>query len=82
MPRCFVYVLKSEADGTFYVGITSRLRRRIREHNLGYCRSTRARRPWRLLYKEECRDHVEAREREKQLRSGAGRRWLGEHCSS
>ena len=73
---CFVYVLQSEKDGTHYVGITSRLGRRIREHNRGDSRSTRAGGPWKLLHKERCEDHAVARRREEFLKSGAGHEWL------
>ncbi len=76
MTTCFVYVLQSEVDGSLYVGISSRLQRRVREHNGGHCRSTLAKRPWRLVYKEQCATHAEARQREKSLKSGGGRRWL------
>ncbi|MCH8993434.1 MAG: GIY-YIG nuclease family protein [Chloroflexi bacterium] len=48
------YVLQSVADGHFYVGITNDLQRRLREHNKGRQRSTRARRPFRIVYSEGC----------------------------
>ena len=73
---CFVYVLQSQKGGTQYVGITSRLGRRVREHNRGDSRATPARRPWKLLYKERCEDHAAARTREEFLKSGAGHEWL------
>jgi putative endonuclease len=78
MARVFVYVLQSETDGSFYIGITSRLRRRLKEHNAGLSRATKSKRPWRLVYREEFANHEEARHREKQLKSGRGRRWLAE----
>ena len=63
----FVYILKC-ADGTFYTGITTDVKRRLREHNgsvLG-AKYTRGRRPVKLAYfrktknkplaaREECR---------------------------
>ncbi len=76
---CFVYVPRSEVDGTRYVGITSRLGKRVREHNRGESRSTKARRPWKLIYKERCEDHADARRREVFLKSGAGHEWLDAH---
>jgi putative endonuclease len=77
----FVYVLRSDLDRTIYVGISSRLQRRIREHNAGHCVSTRAKRPWRLVYRERCCDHAGAREREVFLKSGVGRDWLRDNVS-
>ena len=79
--RCFVYVLESAVDGTRYVGMTSRLARRLREHNTGACQSTNARRPWRLVYREKCVSHEAARQREKVLKSGVGRRWLDDRLT-
>ena len=76
MPKCFVYVLQSEVDGTLYVGTSSRLQRRIREHNAGHCQATKAKRPSRLTHKEEYADHESARKREEYLKSGRGRGWL------
>ncbi len=72
---CWVYVLRG-GDGRNYVGITTRLRRRIKEHNQGYTRGDAGRGPFKLVYKEECADHEAARQREKFLKSGVGRTWL------
>lgn len=47
----FVYILKC-ADKTFYAGVTTDLKRRVREHNsssLG-AKYTRGRRPVKLVY--------------------------------
>jgi len=46
-----VYVLSSKRAGRTYVGVTSDLRARVRQHNgleAGGARSTRAGRPWKL----------------------------------
>ena len=40
MGRVFLYVLRSEQDDSFYVGMTSRLHRRIKEHNAGSSAAT------------------------------------------
>ena len=44
-----VYVLRSEASGRLYIGQTSDLKRRLREHAQGQTFSTRGRGPWVLL---------------------------------
>ena len=47
----FVYILKC-ADGTFYTGITTDLKKRLRQHNgelVGGAKYTSARRPVQLL---------------------------------
>ena len=72
---CWVYVLRG-SDGRNYTGITHDLARRIREHNAGRTPADRSRGSFRLIYKEQQSDHTGARQREKYLKSGAGRRWL------
>jgi putative endonuclease len=69
----FVYVLKSESTGSSYVGQTSHLERRILEHNSGKSSSTRSRRPWRLVYKEEFSTRSNAASRERYFKSVEGR---------
>ena len=46
----YVYILKSEADRSYYCGHTNDLRRRMNFHNLGHHRATRGRRPWKLVH--------------------------------
>lgn len=70
-----VYILKSELDGSFYVGMSNDTERRLGEHNRGKVRSTKSKIPWKRLYEEECTDRVEARKREKYLKSAAGRQY-------
>ena len=72
----FVYVIKSTLDGRLYKGLTSNLHKRINEHNSGKTKTTKAFKPWKLLYYEEFSTRVEARGREKYLKTGAGRRFL------
>jgi len=72
---CWLYVLR-DRSGRNYVGITSRLRQRIEEHNRGRTRGDAGRGPFELIYKESHPDHRAARLREKYLKSGAGREWL------
>ncbi len=46
----YVYILKSEKDGTHYIGYTSKEpKERLREHNLGRNRYTKGHRPYKLL---------------------------------
>ena len=72
----YAYVLRSKKDGDFYTGITKDIERRLKEHNSGYQKSTKARRPFELILKEEFRTRIEARQREKHLKSGVGRNFL------
>jgi putative endonuclease len=72
----FAYALRSERDGGLYIGMTCDVERRLKEHNSGYNRSTKSRAPLRLIYSEQCASRIEAREREKYLKSGKGREFL------
>ncbi|MBY0539761.1 GIY-YIG nuclease family protein [Patescibacteria group bacterium] len=64
----YVYVLKSVRDGDLYVGVTSDLRRRLREHQEKKSRSTSPRAPFILCYYEAYRSHDDARHREDALK--------------
>jgi putative endonuclease len=72
----FAYALRSLSDGWFYIGMTSRLDERVKEHNAGYNRSTRTRVPFDLVYAERFDSRLAARAREKYLKSGIGREYL------
>jgi putative endonuclease len=48
----FVYILKSLKDGDLYIGFTSDLENRTKEHNSGGVFSTRHRRPLKVIYYE------------------------------
>jgi putative endonuclease len=67
-----VYILKNKA-GFSYVGHTSDLDKRLFEHNSGKSLSTKNRRPWQLVYKEEYQTRSEAASRERHFKSVAGR---------
>ncbi len=45
----YVYILLSEKDKKFYIGFTSDLKRRLKEHNEGKNPSTKSRRAFKLL---------------------------------
>jgi len=72
----YVYVLRSEKDGNMYVGYTTDLRERLVLHNAGKVKSTRARRPFRLVYYEACLNQQDALRREKYLKTAYGKRYL------
>ncbi|HYC87062.1 MAG TPA: GIY-YIG nuclease family protein [Chryseosolibacter sp.] len=78
----YVYVLVSLTSGKLYVGITQHLERRIHEHNDGKSKFTSGHMPWRLIYFEELPDTQSARDREKYLKSAAGKRFLKKFLGS
>jgi len=61
----YVYILKSQKDHKLYIGYTSNLKRRLKEHKTGGSKSTKARLPFVLLYYEAHRSQADARRREK-----------------
>ena len=62
----YVYVLKGE-DGKHYVGYTSELKTRIKQHQRGQNPSTKYQR-WELIYYEAYKTEEKARERERKLK--------------
>ena len=69
MATYFVYMLKSLKDKKFYTGCTADLKKRLKQHNRGRVRSTKARRPFELVYWESFRTRSEAMKRELRLKS-------------
>ena len=72
----FVYVLYSLKFERTYTGMTKDLKKRIKEHNTKQNKSTKAYVPWKLILMEEFETRIEARVREKYLKSGNGREYL------
>lgn len=70
-----VYVIYSRLYERYYIGLSKQIRRRLREHNTGHVKSTKAFVPWELVCHEDYEILDEARIREKYLKSAAGRRW-------
>jgi len=64
----YVYILKSKKDGQCYTGSTNDLKNRFKEHNNGKVLSTKARRPFELIYYEVYKAEHDARNREKRLK--------------
>ena len=65
----YMYILKC-ADGSFYVGSTVHLERRVAEHQLGLgAQYTRKRRPVTVVFAEEFARIDEAFAREKQVQN-------------
>jgi putative endonuclease len=74
----FIYVLRSELTGASYIGHTSDLEKRLIEHNSNKSLSTRGKKPWRFVYKEEFSTRSEAVLRERYFKSIKGRLELKE----
>ena len=76
--KYFVYVLESGKDGRLYYGYTMDLEQRLKDHNSGKTRSLIGRLPVKLIYLEECESKIDAKEKEKFFKSGAGREYIKE----
>lgn len=65
-----VYILQS-GNGYTYTGVTTDMKRRLRQHNgelKGGARFTRRGRPWRVIYEESAADRSSAQRRERQIK--------------
>ncbi|MBK9285205.1 MAG: GIY-YIG nuclease family protein [Sphingobacteriaceae bacterium] len=72
-----IYVIYSDAKKVKYTGYTDDLDRRLKEHNEGILgKFTKNKGPWRLIYQEEVDNIIEARKREKYLKTGSGRDFI------
>ncbi len=72
----YTYVLKSKQKGTWYIGSTSDLRKRLKQHNDGLSAYTKKDRPWEIIYYEACLLREDSQSREIYLKSGMGRRYI------
>jgi putative endonuclease len=64
----FVYVLYSDRAGKRYIGHTQDLNKRLKEHNGGCVKSTKAGLPWRVIAQKEYLSRSEARWVERSLK--------------
>ncbi|HEX4875230.1 MAG TPA: GIY-YIG nuclease family protein [Chitinophagaceae bacterium] len=72
----FVYVIRSEKDGRFYVGLSEDVDKRVNQHNKGMTFSTKGFRPWKLFFFESFPTRIDARKREIYLKSGSGKEFI------
>jgi putative endonuclease len=78
-----IYVLKSLKDSNLYIGCTSNLEERLISHNKGAVLSTKSRRPFELIFKEEYSDKYQAFNKERYYKTAKGKKELKnkiEHC--
>ncbi|MFZ3029676.1 MAG: GIY-YIG nuclease family protein [Minisyncoccia bacterium] len=72
----YTYVLQSQKNNKWYIGYTSELRKRFKQHNEGKSTYTKGRGPYKIMYYEACLNADDARSRELYLKTGMGRRYL------
>jgi len=71
-----VYILRSEKHGRNYYGHTNDLSSRLKKHNTGKVRSTKAYRPWKVIHTEQYKTKSEAYKREMFFKSIEGYKFL------
>jgi len=69
----YLYILQSEKTGRYYVGSTGDLLDRLRRHNSGYSKATKAGVPWKLVYTEEFVTKSDAYRREVEIKAWKSR---------
>jgi len=72
----YVYILQSRKDEQFYIGFTKNLKKRIKDHNTGGTKSTKPRRPLKLIYYEAHKSEKDARRRERYFKTDKGKTTL------
>jgi len=74
--KFFVYILRSQTTGRYYVGQTKNLHERVAYHNANYSKSLKNRGPWTLVHFEEYPSRSEAVRRETQIKKQKDRKYI------
>jgi len=72
----YTYAIKSGKRNYIYIGLTNNPERRIKQHNDNKEKTTRSYSPFKTILIEEHPTRIEARKREKYLKSGIGKEYL------
>lgn len=75
----YVYILKSKIKEWRYVGYTSNLKQRLKQHNQGKTTATRNYKPFDVISYIAVQDEQTAQELEKYFKSGSGIAWMNRH---
>jgi putative endonuclease len=65
----FVYIIKSLNIKRYYIGSTENVEKRLLSHNSGKVKSTKAYKPWLIVYTERFDIKSDALKREKKIKS-------------
>jgi len=72
----WLYILANKVTDRYYVGSTDNLDRRLKQHKAGKVRTTKILGPMEIVYTEEYNSLLEARQREKKLKSYKSKKYL------
>ena len=64
MNMYYVYILKSQKDNSYYIGSTSNINKRFQQHNNGYSKYTKDKKPWIIMKIEKYNNRSLAYRRE------------------
>ena len=64
-----VYIIRSDRDGSYYVGSTQDIEERLIRHNQGRSKYTKNRGPWKVVYLEEYSKRGDAIKRENAIKN-------------
>jgi len=64
----YLYILESQQNSSFYIGVCHDIKKRIKLHNQGLIKSTKRYIPWNVIYTEPYHNLKSARKRELQLK--------------
>lgn len=79
----YTYLLENSNDKSWYLGYTSDLKKRFKEHQGGYgAKTTKRKQGWVLIYYEAYLNKKDAEGRERFLKSGSGRKYLKKQLSN
>ncbi len=78
----YVYILQSAKDKKFYTGYTQNLKLRFEQHSKGLVKSTKHRRPLKLIYYEAYLNQQDATHREKYLKTYHGKMFIKNRLKS
>ncbi|OHA15945.1 MAG: hypothetical protein A3H57_01055 [Candidatus Taylorbacteria bacterium RIFCSPLOWO2_02_FULL_43_11] len=73
----YVYLLENQGDKSWYIGYSADLKQRVERHQSGNgARTTARKKNWELIYYEAYKSELDAKGRERFLKSGSGRKYL------
>ncbi|MFA6619069.1 MAG: GIY-YIG nuclease family protein [Candidatus Neomarinimicrobiota bacterium] len=64
----YVYIIQSKITRNYYIGYTSDVQRRLDQHNQGKTRSTKAYKPWELVFTKGFESKRKARQIELKIK--------------
>ena len=76
MEKYYIYIIYSASLDKYYTGSTNNIEARLKRHNAGATKSTKAGRPWVLVYTEEYQTRAEAYNREQYIKKQKSRTFI------